>query len=254
MLTWDDYFKRVINLKVEFELAEKALEDWKSDSNLIARHAKQEFEGLREMITQALGDDHERPIPSWFSDESVVVKYLESISSSKVEMATAFKIRLSQNRLVLQVALFEGFLKDLHRAILRSSPNLLRHDRDVPLGKVIAVRKEQIIAEEIEREVQILDRQSTEKKADYFKTRLHIDWFGGTMVPIMDAMIKARNEILHENPDREISRFEGIALEIVTTMLPLNCVAQAAVLYPGSCLLPEHLDEKTVREKLMKEV
>ena len=149
------------------------------------------------------------------------------------------------------MAIFEGFLKDLHREILKIRPDLLREERTIPLGKLVSQGADSVIAEEIEREVQTLDRQSVEKKADYFRDRLGISWFGHTIVPIMEAVIEARNEILHENADREITQFESIGLPIVTIALPLACTAQAAVLYPGSCRLPSGMDEATVRASLL---
>jgi hypothetical protein len=251
VLDWGAYFDRLIRLKIEFELAKKALTDWSANPEMRRKHAEEDLNGLRAMILESLEKQSLDEKSHWISNPQSVTAYLESAKKQATEGATAFKSRLSQNEFLLQVAIFEGFLKDLHKAILKTKPELLRADRAVPLGKLVAQGRDALIAEEIDREVQTLDRQSVKKKADYFTKRLGIDWFGLKIVPIMDAVINARNEILHENADREISQFELIGLPIVTIALPLTCAAQAAVLYPGSCKLPDHIDEGTVRASLL---
>jgi hypothetical protein len=70
---------------------------------------------------------------------------------------------------------------------------------------------------EIEREVQALDRESTEKKAIYFRKRLGINWFDGTIVPILDRVITLRNLILHEDPNRLVDESDRVLL-LVTSM------------------------------------
>lgn len=252
MLDWGAYFERILRLKIEFELAERVLEDWSGNSEMIRKHAEEGFADLRVIISEGLKEKRTDEKLHWISNPEFVASYLESAQKEATRRATAFKSRLSQNEFLLQVAIFEGFLKDLHREILKIRPDLLREDRTVQLGKLVSHGADSIITEEIEREAQALDRQNVEKKANYFRDRLGIDWFGHAIVPIMEAVINARNEILHENADREISSFEPLGLSIVTVMLPLSCMAQAAVLYPGSCKLPVGIDEATVRASLLR--
>ena len=247
MLDWEQYFDRLVGLKIEFELAKKALEDWSGNPEMIRKHAEEDFASLREMISKSLTERSVDEKSHWISNANSVASYLETAQKQATKGATEFKSRLSQNEFLLQVAIFEGFLKDLHREILKIRPDLLREDRTVPLGKLVSQGADSIVAEEIEREVQALDRQSVEKKADYFRDRLGINWFDHTIVPIMEAVVNARNEILHQNPDRKLSKFESIGLSMVTMMLSLACIVQAAVLYPGSCKGPKGIDEATVR-------
>ncbi len=98
---------------------------------------------------------------------------------------------------------------------------------------------------EIEREVQSLDRETVQKKADYFRKRLRINWFDGTIVPLLEDVIDVRNEILHENPERPITSSEILLLRITTLAVPFASVMGAHALYPTVCALPEHAREES---------
>ena len=160
--------------------------------------------------------------------------------------------RLRQNEYVLQVALFETFIRELHRATLRADPSLLRPDRKIDLGKLIARGRDVVVEEEIEREVQGLDRKSSTDKCRYFRETLGVDWFDGKIVPLLDVALRIRNEILHENPDRQIDEFEYGLMHLVTVMLPLATVAQVAVLYPNAFALPFGMSAEEVRKHMPK--
>ena len=114
MLDWDSYFERLVRLRVEFELAKKALEDWSGHPELIRKHAERDFASMREMISKALSERQVEPKSHWIFDSEAVASYLESAQKSAAERATAFKNRLSQNEFLLQVTIFEGFLKDIY--------------------------------------------------------------------------------------------------------------------------------------------
>ena len=129
-------------------------------------------------------------------------------------------------------------------------PSLLKADRQIPLGRLVSKGRDDVVHEEIEREVQALDRESSKKKAEYFVNRLGINWFGGTIVPILDGVLRLRNEMLHENPDRMVHDTELVSLNLVTTAVPLATLAQAALLYPDAFKLPAHLKEKDARKFL----
>ena len=141
-------------------------------------------------------------------------------------------------------------MKDIHREILASYPALLKDDRQVPLGKLVAKGIDDILREEVDREVQILDRKSTAEKAEYFLKRLGISWFNGTIVPILGKAIKARNEMLHENPDRTPTRGEVLFMELATMSVPTATMAQAALLYPKVCGLPMSMSEEDAQKFL----
>jgi hypothetical protein len=109
---------------------------------------------------------------------------------------------------------------------------------------------DEIIREEIDREVQTLDRKSTGEKADYFLRRLGIGWFGGTIVPLLDMVVGLRNQMLHENPERMPTDTEMALLGLVTMGVPVATVAQAAILYPTAFSLPKNMSEEDARKFL----
>lgn len=146
------------------------------------------------------------------------------------------------------MTIFESLMKDIHRAILEDQPTLLREDRQVPLGKLLAKGQDEVLREEIEREVQMLDRKSVEDKADYFFRRLGINWFGGAIVPFLNHAVKVRNEMLHENPDRVVNEKDLFFLNLATFSVPIATLAQAALLYPRSFTPPMNITEEDARK------
>jgi hypothetical protein len=239
-------------LNIEFELAEKALAEWSGNPDMIRKHAEEDVARMRALVSEGLRERSIDEQTHWISNPKSVASYLEVAQEEAIKGAAAFSSRLSQHKFLLQVAFFEGFLKDLHKGILTVRPELLRGDRSVPLGKLVTQGANAVIAEEIEREVQALDRLNVEKKADYFRDRLGIDWFDHGIVPIMDDVINARNEIMHENPDRTINYLEFAGLQTLTLALSLWCAIQASILYPGSCKVPIPADEETTQRVLKR--
>ncbi len=197
MISWETYFERIVKLRIQFDLARKALDGFTGSQEALDRYANEEFEGARKLILEAAKKEGTDEKETWANDKNRVQRYLELSKSHALSGMGDVKIRLSQNEYILQAAIFESFMKSVHREILRAAPTLLRSDRNIDLGRLVSQGQETLVREEIEREVQSLDRQSVEKKAEYFRDRLNIDWFGGKIVPLLDLAINVRNEILH---------------------------------------------------------
>jgi hypothetical protein len=118
---------------------------------------------------------------------------------------------------------------------------LLKHDRLIDLGRLVAQGRDAIIDVEIEREIQIFDRKDTKEKDIYFRNRLGINWFDGTAEPLLADAIELRNIMLHEDPDRIVKPDDTLILTVSTTAVSFATVAGAAILYPKVCALPKHL-------------
>ena len=56
MLDWSEHFERMIRLKIEFDLAEKALQDWSGNPEMIGKHAQEDLASLRELISKGLAE------------------------------------------------------------------------------------------------------------------------------------------------------------------------------------------------------
>jgi hypothetical protein len=244
MITWEAYFDRIVGAQVQFDMARKALEGFGQSKEALERYATEDLGHLRELIHAGAKEAGKDPQSTWVHDEDAVTKYLDGAKEYAVRSLIDVKARLRQYEYILRVAIFESFMKDAHRAILTVTPSLLKPDRQVPLGRLVAEGQEDVIREEIEREVQILDRKSTKEKAEYFLYRLGIGWFDGTIVPILGGVIDLRNEMLHENPERMVSDFEMVLLNLATSSVPIAITAQAAILYPTAFSLPTLMKEE----------
>jgi len=97
---------------------------------------------------------------------------------------------------------------------------------------LVAKGAEEVIETEIEREVQSLDRKSVEQRSKYFQEKLNLDWFNGTIVPILDQAIRYRNRILHEDVTAKVSDGD-LTMAGIAAVLPMWCCLQGVVLYPA---------------------
>jgi hypothetical protein len=247
MITWEAYFNRIVGLRLQFKIALTALKGFKESPEALRRYAEEELEGIRALVDKGAKSQHIEPQSTWPYNNESAAKYLDSAKESALRTLGDVEGRLRQYEFILRVTIFEGFMKDIHRAILTSAPTLLKDDRQIPLGKLVVKGFDEILQEEVEREVQILDRKSTIDKAEYFLKRLGISWFDGTMIPILDSAIQARNTMLHENPDHLPTAGEQLFMELSTIGVPVATMAQAALLYPKSCSFPISMNEEDAK-------
>jgi hypothetical protein len=179
-IKWFDYLWRVVSVGAQFDIARKSIGSLSTDP---------------EALRARLGGD---PV--------LQAAVLEQAGPQKLAgELQQFLPRLDQNQLILIVALFETFIKDIHRVILRHDPKILKPDRKVLLGHLVAVGFDAIIAEEIESEVAARDRESVRKRAEHFRDRLHAPWGPPELVDAADRATELRNRILHEEPDAKVS-------------------------------------------------
>lgn len=123
-------------------------------------------------------------------------------------------------------------MKDVLRAVLTADPRLLHPDREIKLGKLVAVGFDETLKGEIERQVATIDRLSVEAQEKYFRGHLGFDWFGGQITPLLSQVTGIRNEILHVDADRKVTQGETSILNLVTLSLPLQCVHEASARFP----------------------
>ncbi len=139
-----------------------------------------------------------------------------------------------QNLIILQIAQFESFYKDIHRQILKFNLNLLREDRQIPLGKIINRGHQEILEEEVSREVDILDRKSLENKIKYFINRLGVskEHLDGPFTRHLDEAISLRNRILHESCEMEITEKQVNEAEISCLIIGIFLFQNSWQKYP----------------------
>lgn len=247
MLSWEEYFNRIVSVQLQFDLAKKALVSFKSTPEAIEKYLEGELEEVRNLILKGKEDQAGQLKKHWAFTPDGTKRYFEVLKKNIPDWVAKVENRINQNKFIMSVTLFEGFMKDIHREILKQRPTLLKLGRQVPLGKVINSDKEDIVNEEIEIEIQSLDRKSVEERAKYFRKRLGIDWLDGTIVPLLRRVLELRNHILHVNPDEEIKKLDIVLAHMVCIVIPLVTIAQAAILYPGGFTMVQGLDEEQAR-------
>jgi hypothetical protein len=50
MITWERHFERVTNLRIQFDVAETAIDGWAQSQEALNRYSNEELEALREIF------------------------------------------------------------------------------------------------------------------------------------------------------------------------------------------------------------
>jgi hypothetical protein len=183
-IRWFDYLWRVTSVGAEFDIARKSI-------------------GLLSGNPETLRVHFSNP-----AMDSVLRKSVQEQTGPErlARELQQFLLRLNQNELVLKVALFETFLKNVHRTVLRRNPRLLRGDKTpILLGDLVDRGFDAIIEEEIESRLVAIDRKPVHARAEYFRDRLQAPWGPLELVNAAHWSTKLRNRILHEDPDAKVS-------------------------------------------------
>ena len=169
---------------------------------------------------------------------------------------TRFKIELSEDRLnqselLLMVAHFESFMKEVHRTFLTAAPAKVFSKRDTKFMLREAFQDEagglfsKFLKELVIKEVKKLDAMRIEQRSEYFSEYFGVSF--GSQVDIGDLkeIMEMRNKISHEIycppplgpeevtdqplvPDKMLERARGLFREV-----PRRCVEAGAKVYPS---------------------
>lgn len=209
-IQWSNYILRVGSVRAQFALARSALTSLSTNSEALRASVASE-------VDPNLGGALRKILPP-----EVLAAELQK-----------FHLRHDQNELILTIALFETFMKDLHRNILRQTPTLLREERQIPLQRLLAQGADAVIAEEIEREITTLDRKRVRERAQYFSERLGVPWGPPELVEYAERAVTIRNRILHEEPDDPVPSDVLRSTTIVAISVP-GIVCHTTSRYPSA--------------------
>jgi hypothetical protein len=120
---------------------------------------------------------------------------------------------LNQCELLIIFANFESFLKRFHGELLRAAPHKVfghkSNQRSIFLSTVFQngyadLKTSDFLKGEVEREVRELDKQTTSKKAAYFKKFFGFDLCNASDLSIWEEVSELRNTISHHfsNPEK----------------------------------------------------
>jgi hypothetical protein len=223
MLKISTYDYRVELVDVEFRFLRFAVAN-------LSRNRRKEF--FKTITNEQIQNLHrglqlaQKHMPETFSDEEILEIAERGRYNTKKKFAPRNRRRyeetiedgLNASELLIRVALFEAFMKEIHAVILRAKPSLLgkiRPQREVKYENLFTEQSSyaQILNQEIIREVEEVDRKKFFDKPEYFdKTRayyfahhLKIPLDNDKNLEFLGEILQVRNEISHENPLKTVT-------------------------------------------------
>jgi len=112
--------------------------------------------------------------------------------------------RLNQSELLLLVAHFESFMKEVHRAFLTAAPAKVfsKRNTEVKLSEIFdtqdASSLRKFLNELVIKEVKRLDTQNIEQRAKYFADYFGVSFGKESEIGQLKEIMKTRNRIAHE--------------------------------------------------------
>ena len=241
MLYYEHYFQRLESIQAQSDFGRKAIKQF-IESSEPSRTLPTEPEPTVP-LSAFLGNDDE--------SAKTIIKYMESVRGGFPEKYKDLENRLAQNEVILIVAVFEDQMKAIHREVLRQNPSLLNPDREVKLGKLIALKEDRVIEDEIESVVQALDRKTVKDRAKAFE-KFGLAW--GTRAETVEKATLLRNRILHEDTDIEVTGWDLTNARSSAIVLPLQLYIAAEALYPKGFDSGITAEERAIWTKNIKAV
>jgi hypothetical protein len=225
------YFERLIALHVEFDVAIRALDSFEASPSALDEYGRRAWAESREATESAaklLGWDAGL---ARFDDPSETQRALAKEKERALSQLPVLKKRMRQNLYVLMVAVFEGCMKEIHRAALNASPELIESNRPITVSEVLAKGIDAVRAEAVERAVHRLDRLSAEEQAEHFRKHLTLPYDENTAGHV-GHVVGVRNALLHGDVERDISDAEMALMRGVTLGVPIRLIGEAAKRFP----------------------
>jgi hypothetical protein len=242
MIRLEDYLLRISSIQTQYNYAREAIMGFIASQDPTKQFKSQNFEQM--ISLSSFVDDRD--------DEFIkrIDEYAELSKGGFPEDKKDLENRLAQNEIILLVAVFEDMLKSIHREVLRQNPKLLSPDSKIEFGRLIAAGEATIIEEEIERTVRSLDYKNLQARAKAFE-KLGLPWNVG--IEKIEQMLRLRNEILHENLDKEVTGWDLSATRIQVVSLPAHLCFLGAQIYPNNFeLLPalvEYMEQYAINKQ-----
>jgi hypothetical protein len=123
--------------------------------------------------------------------------------------------RLNQSELLILVAHFESFMKEVHRRFLNAAPEKVfsKKQSEVTLRDVfqgsIGGHPSKFLREQVIKEVKFLDSQRVEYRAKYFSEHFGVSFGSQRDIDDLKEIMEARNKISHEiyfSPPRTVEQ------------------------------------------------
>lgn len=171
----------------------------------------------------AQGDELEE----WKQNEEMLREFVKKKHRKGSKPAdTRFKIELSEDRLnqselLLLVAHFESFMKEVHRRFLSAAPAKVFSKRDTKFMLREFFEDSTVgfsgkfLTELVAKEVKFLDSQRVERRADYFSEHFGVSFGSKKEISDLKDIMEARNKISHDiyfSPPRSLEQIKILPL------------------------------------------
>ena len=150
------------------------------------------------------------------------------------------RLGLKSSELIIRVAHFEAFLKEIHQQALVAKPQLLslcKPNRPIPLKDIFQGGYERFKFNEIDRQVRETDRLTTKDKARFFRQRLKLPWHENfdkerDLVKRIERITNMRHNLVHSDPSESVTDNVIKDARELFKEVPANCVRAAVKIFP----------------------
>ncbi len=243
MIKANSYARKMGLFDLHVELLRQSLKHFSIDKKAVQAFVDQQEQECSKRVDVVLAIDQDRPRDKI---DDIFVKAEGNRLRREIQHHVEFaENKINQMEMVLRCAYFEAEMKNIHRHCLYAKPTLLKSDKKIDLGRVVAKGGDTVVEEEIEHEVKKLDAESTRTRASYFKDTLNLDWGNPVMpepklrisheacVDAIDEVTKLRHKVVHEESDYVVSLDALQKARSFYTFVPNCCAAQAVEIYPS---------------------
>jgi len=246
MIKVGEYAKQMQWFKLHLELLHQALNHFSGDKSALKAFITEQEKKYAAGLDSYLKTEGERSRD--MLDDMVVRAYANNLARQVQTHVEFAESKLHQTEIILRCSFFEAEMKGIHRHCLCAKPALLRGEKEIALGRLVSKGEDAVLEEEIEAEVERLDRQSVKERAKYFKDKLGLKWGDpklfqqfyrlkssqdhADIVAGVDTFSELRNKIVHKDTGYIVKRDELDDARSYFTFVPSFCCQQAAKLYP----------------------
>jgi hypothetical protein len=213
MLTLATYTDRLDLVDIQYRLIRFAVGKLSaSQRQSFFSHLKAEsMSAVQRGLASALGQDekYKDQIPRIISqvERALRPKYSQKTQRFYLEF---LEDGINASELLIRVAHFEAFMKDIHTEVLRADPCLLgstNPGRQIKFEKLFVPGRtfNDFLLQEINREVRSVDREALTFRAHYFADHLKLSWCSKDDLEFLDQVSDIRNKLSHEQPNLPVN-------------------------------------------------
>jgi hypothetical protein len=205
-MSWDNFERRVIELHMSWKLSIRAIEGFKESGEALGSYLTEDYQDFIGLLSKVAKTSGKQIIdfPAYQTFDKFKPRRSEILHR---ELDSVIR-NIHAAYLVNFVAILEDHIKQCARVLLSDNPQILGSQRQIPLGKLISMGKDEVILQEVERCVQSLDRKSIEERVDFFKKNFGLDFFEEPGKNLLKSLSDKRNRLLHEDPGTGASKID----------------------------------------------